>query len=328
MNPSVAVVGAGAWGKNHVRTLHTLGALGGVVEASPSLREKFRQDYPGIQVWSCLEEAMPHVPGFVIATPASTHVALATLALEAGKGVLVEKPMALEVGGAEDLVRVAKSAHRTLMVGHLLMYQPAIQKLKELLDAGTIGNVYRIHQERLNPGRVRASENVLWSFGPHDVAVLLYLVGEAPMRVEAAGASFLQPELHDDVHVEMRFSGHRTAHLHAAWYWPEQRRCLRVFGETGMIVYDEALQTLSLHRKHLAGGDGEGRLAMVDEGVAPLFQGHGEPLSLEDQHFLDCISTGNRPLSDGESGLAVIRVLERADSQLKQSLLASSKERP
>ena len=196
MTARVAVVGAGAWGKNHVRTLHALGALGGVVEASSSLREKFQQVYPGIKVWTTLQEALPHVPGFVIATPAASHVSLATEALAAGKGVLVEKPMALEVQGAEVLVQAAAHSRRTLMVGHLLMYQPAIQKLKTLLDAGTIGQVFRIHQERLNLGRVRDTENVLWSLGPHDVAVLLYLMGEPPLAVRAAGrvqAPFTEP---------------------------------------------------------------------------------------------------------------------------------------
>jgi predicted dehydrogenase len=309
-----------------VRTLHALGALGGVVEASSSLREKFHQDYPGIKVWTTIQEALPHVPGFVIATPAASHVSLATVALAAGKGVLVEKPMALEVQGAEDLVQAAANSQRTLMVGHLLMYQPAIQKLKSLLEVGTIGRVFRIHQERLNLGRVRETENVLWSLGPHDVAVLLYLMGEAPIGVKAAGASFLQSGIHDDVHLELRFTFNRSAHVHASWYWPEQRRCLRVFGETGMIVYDEEHQTLTLHRKHLTGGEGAGRLATVDFGVFPLFEGHGEPLRLEDQHFLDCLASGGKPLSDGESGLAVIRVLERADRQLKQSILSPFKE--
>ena len=324
MNPQVAVVGAGAWGRNHVRTLHAMGALGGVVETSPALREGIRADFPGSPVWGSLEEALPHVPGFVIATPAGSHVALATTALRAGKGVLVEKPMALEVDGAEALVQAASDAERMLMVGHLLLYQPAIQKLKAFLEAGLIGRIHRIHQERLNFGRVRDTENVLWSLGPHDVAVLLFLMGEAPLEVAAAGASFLQPGIHDDVHLELAFSAGRSAHVHNSWYWPEQRRCLRVFGETGMIVYDEREQSLVLQRKQVARalpGQEPGRegLALVDDGTTTLFQGHGQPLQLEDEHFLHCLASGERPLSDGESGLDVIRVLARADAQLNHS---------
>ena len=327
MNPQVAVVGAGAWGRNHVRTLHAMGALGGVVETSPALREGIRADFPGSPVWGSLEEALPHVPGFVIATPAGSHVALATTALRAGKGVLVEKPMALEVDGAEALVQAASDAERMLMVGHLLLYQPAIQKLKAFLEAGLIGRIHRIHQERLNFGRVRDTENVLWSLGPHDVAVLLFLMGEAPLEVAAAGASFLQPGIHDDVHLELAFSAGRSAHVHNSWYWPEQRRCLRVFGETGMIVYDEREQSLVLQRKRFAPGH-PGLPALVDDGATTLFQGDGQPLLLEDQHFLHCLASGERPLSDGESGLDVIRVLARADAQLKQSNPTPPKERP
>ena len=314
MTPRVAVIGAGAWGKNHVRTFHELGALAGVVELSPVLREKVKAEYPGVTVWDDLELAIPHAEGFIIATPAPTHAPLATRLLAAGKGVLVEKPMTLSTTEAEALAKAAEAAGRTLMVGHLLMYQPAVKELKRLLDEGFLGRVHRIHQERLNHGRVRSTENVLWSFAPHDVAVLLHLMGEAPSAVRATGAAFLQPGIQDDVHVEFAFASGRSAHIHAAWYWPGKQRGLRVMGEKGMIVYDEADQSLTLHRKTL----GEA-LAPVDGGSERIYEGHGEPLRLEDQHFLDCLATGLDPISDGQSGVEVIRVLETAQAQLTRS---------
>jgi predicted dehydrogenase len=319
MSPVVAVVGAGAWGRNHVWTFHSLNALAGVVETSDELRRKWQEELPGIRVWESLKQALPFATGVVIATPADTHADLASQALAAGKGVLVEKPMALEAKGAEAMLLEAQIAGGTLMVGHLLLYQPAIARLKELIDAGTIGQVYRISQERLKHGRVRATESALWSFAPHDVAVLLYLMDGPPVEVNATGACFLQPGIHDDVHLELTFSGDRSAHIHAGWYWPCKRATLQVFGSTGMLVYDEADQTLTLHRKHLAGGRDLDRLKPVDAGTFPLFQGHGEPLLLEDQHFLDCLASGERPRSDGQSGLEVVRVLEWADFQLKDS---------
>jgi predicted dehydrogenase len=322
----VAVAGAGAWGKNHVRTLNALGSLGGVVETSPSLRQRLQADYPGLPVWGSLDEAFPHVEGIVIATPAATHAGLASQALEAGLGVLVEKPMTLDARHAEALVGLAVGCDRTLMVGHLLLYQSAIQELKRQLDAGVVGQVLRIDQERLSHGRVRSQENVLWSFAPHDVAVLFYLMGEAPAEVQASGACFLQPGIPDDVHLELTFSGHRSAHIHAGWYWPEKRRGLRVLGTTGMIVYDEADQSLALHRKHLAGGEGPGSLFPVDLGAVLLYLGQGEALVREDQHFLDCLHRHTRPLSDGPSGVEVIRVLERADALLRQAPLSLVKE--
>ena len=323
MSPAVAVVGCGAWGRNHVRTFHQLGSLAGVVEVLPSLREKVRAEYPGIPVWASLDQAFAHAEGIVIATPAPSHAVLAVQALEAGQGVLVEKPMTLGVMEAQELVGAAEEAGKPLMVGHLLMYQPAIQELKRLLDTGAVGRVLRIHQERLNHGRVRNTENVLWSLAPHDLAVLGYLMGGEPESVRATGAAFLQAGIHDDVHLELTYGCGRSAHIHVAWYWPGKRRGMRVLGEAGMIAYNEADQSLTLHRKHLQGGDPPAGLAPVDEGFERVFTGEGEALRLEDQHFLHCLASGAPPLSDGRSGVAVIRALEEADGQLRQHLIST-----
>ncbi len=325
----VAVAGAGAWGRNHLRVLHGLGALAGAVEVCEASREQVRRDYPGLPVWGSLAEAFRHgeaVDGIVIATPAPTHADLASQALRAGRGVLVEKPMTLEAVEAQRLVDHADAAGRVLMVGHLLLYQPAVMELKRVLDSGILGRVHRIHQERTNLGRVRSTESALWSLAPHDVAVLIHLMGEAPLHVAAAGAAFLQPGIHDDVHLELAFSGGRSAHVHVSWYWPGRRRGLRVLGERGMLVYDEADQSLTLHRKRLQGGITSRSLEAVDEGSVRVFEGPGEPLRLEDEHFLHCLATGSTPVSDGRSGLDVIRVLERADAQLLAALPPTLKE--
>jgi len=326
VSPAVAVVGCGAWGRNHVRTFHELEALGGVVEVSPALRDEVRAAYPGVPVWGSLDQALEHVQGVVIATPAPSHGALATRALEAGKGVLVEKPMTLDALEAQDLVGLARAAGRPLMVGHLLLYQPAVRELKRLLDAGAVGRVLRIHQERLNHGRVRSTENVLWSLMPHDLAVLCLLMGGGPLEVQATGAAFLQPGIHDDVHLDLGFPGGRSAHIHASWYWPVKQRGLTVLGDQGMLVYDEADQSLTLHRKHLRGGEPPVGLAPLDAGQERVFAGHGEVLRLEAMHFLDCLASGAPPLSDGQSGVEVIRVLEAADAQLQRTLVQPAKE--
>jgi len=325
----VAVAGAGAWGRNHLRVLHGLGALAGAVEVCEASRDQVRRDYPGLPVWGSLGEAFRHagpVDGVVIATPAPTHAGLAAQALREGRGVLVEKPMTLEAREAQGLVDQAEAGGRVLMVGHLLLYQPAVRELKRLLDSGILGQVYRIHQERANLGRVRSTESALWSLAPHDVAVLLHLMGEAPLQVTASGATFLQAGLHDDVHLELAFSGGRSAHVHVSWYWPGRRRALRVLGERGMLVYDEADQSLTLHRKRLHGGDTPRRLEAVDDGTVRVFDGPGEALRMEDEHFLHCLASGSRPMSDGRSGLDVIRVLERADAQLLGDLPPTLKE--
>jgi predicted dehydrogenase len=309
-----------------VRTFQELGALAGVVELLPALRERIQGDFPGVPVWGAMEQAFDRVDGIVVATPAPSHAPLAARALEAGKGVLVEKPMTLGSRDAQELVNLARAAGRPLMVGHLLLYQPAVRELKRLLEAGAVGRVLRIHHERLNHGRVRQTENVLWSLAPHDVAVLCHLMGGAPRAVRASGAAFLQPGVHDDIHLELGFSEGRSAHIHSAWYWPGKRRGLRVMGDEGMIAYNESDQSLTLHRKRLKGGEPPAGLAPVDEGSERVFEGHGEPLRLEDQHFLDCLATGTEPLSDGRSGVEVVRVLEEADAQLRQFLIQTNKE--
>jgi len=317
--PRVAVAGAGPWGWNHLRTLGSLGALAGVVEPDPASAGRVRDAFPGLPVWEGLAAALDdgaEVDGVVIATPAPTHAALACEALVRGRGVLVEKPMTLAARDAAQLVELAEQGGRTLMVGHLPLFQPALRELRALLDRGGLGRILRVDMERTGLGRVRSTEDVLWSLAPHDVAVLLHLMGACPTAVTAAGAAHLQPGIHDDVHLELAFHDGRSAHVHVSWYWPSRSRVLRVLGERGMAVLDEADQSLTLHRKRLAGGDGPGRLAAVDEGAEVLFQGGGQPLEAEDAHFLHCLATGERPLSDGRCGLDVVRVLERACAQL------------
>jgi predicted dehydrogenase len=319
-SPRVAVVGAGAWGRNHVRVMASLGALAGVVEVAAGPREHLRERYPGLTVWSSLDQVLPYVDGVVVATPSPSHASLAARVLLAGKGVLVEKPMTLHVAEAEALAELAREGGPPLMVGHLLLYQSAISELKVALDKGLAGDVRRVHMERLNHGRVRDTENVLWSLAPHDVAVLLHLMGGEPVEIQATGASFLQEEVADDAHLELAWADGRSAHIHVSWYWPGKRRGLKVMGSKGMIEFDEATQALTLHRKHLAGGDGPDRLMPMDEGTTCLFEGQGEALVNEDKHFLDCLATGGRPLSDGRSGVQVIRVLEEADAQIQRAL--------
>lgn len=308
----IAVIGAGNWGRNLVRTLSGLKALTAVAEASEELREKLAEDYPGVDLHSDYKELLDssEVKAVAIATPAPTHHAVAKAFLEAGKDVFVEKPMTMTADEAEDLVQIADKEGRVLMVGHLLMYQPAIEKIKGLIVDGAIGDVFTIHQERKKLGRARNVENVLWSFGVHDVAVLLYLVGDAPIKVDAFGHSGLQPELgiEDDVYLHLGFESGVQAHLHNSWLWPENRRCLTIVGSQGVLVYDEVEQTVKLHRQDID----PKTLEIRNDGEEVVHEGAKQPLEIELSHFLDCIETRQTPKSDGRSGLEVIRVLEKA----------------
>lgn len=303
----VAVIGAGNWGKNLVRNFHELGVLAALAESHPGLREQLAADYPGIAMYSDYRDILKEdFDAVAIATPVPTHAEVAAACLEAGLDAFVEKPMTLGRQEAVELVELAERRGRILMVGHLLLYQPAIQFIKGFLADGRLGRIYHLHQERKKLGRARYVENVTWSLGVHDLAVLLYLVGTPPRHIFASGHCGLQKEVEDDVYVHLSFEEGIKAHLHNSWLWPENRRRLTIVGEKGMLVYDEITGEVVLHQKTI-----DSRLNHHDEGEEVVFQSSEPPLRLELEHFLDCLETRNRPISDGRNGLLVVETLER-----------------
>jgi len=311
----VAVVGAGRWGTNLIRVVCDLLPAGEVqvVDLDTNRLQMVEAQFPGITLSTSLESVLAdrHIEAIVVATPASTHPAVAAEALRAGKHVFVEKPLALSAWEAAEVAALADEHDRVLMVGHLLLYQPAVGWIKSAVESGLIGEPWSLHQERLNFGTVRTVENALWSLGVHDVAVVLYIVGQRPGQVVAHGQTVLQAGIHDDVYVHMTFGNRIHAHLHVSWLWPEKRRRLTIMGSRGMIVYDEVTQEVILARRFI-GRD----LKPVDAGVEKVFRGADDPLRLEMMHFLDCVRTGRRPLSDGRSAVAVVQVLESASKSL------------
>ena len=307
-----AVVGAGMWGRNIIRTLAAMDSLACIVEADEAARVAISEQYPGVPVYADLAPLLESdVPAACIATPAPTHFQTAEALLEGGKDVCVEKPMTLSVSDAEKLVRMAAERGRVLMVGHLLLYQPAVQWIKQAISSGMVGELKSIHQRRLGLGRARDVENVLWAVGVHDVAVALHLIGYAPDDVQVTGQRVLQPTIEDDIHLQMTFAGGIQNHLHCSWLWPERERGMVVVGSEAMLVYNELEQTVTLHRKSI-GGD----LKNIDNGSELAYQGSGEPLKLELAHFLECCAERKEPLSSGASGVDVIRVLQNASERL------------
>jgi len=306
-----AAIGSGAWGRNIVRTLHHMGALGVVVEAAPHLREQLAGDYPGLEIVEHYGDLFnrPDICAVTIATPAVTHHRIAKEWLLAGRDVFVEKPMTLTAAESEDLVAIAENHGRILMVGHLLLYKPAVQFIRDYLAAGSLGKVFTLHQERLKLGKARIVENALWSLGVHDVAALLYITGEVPEKVSFSGHRGLQTGIEDDTYLHMTFADGRIAHLHTSWLWPEDRRGLKVIGEHGMLLYDEKAESVTLVKKRI-----DAQLNNVDEGSELLFEApkNFQPLTVEMQHFMDCVQSRQSPLSCGRNGLNVVRVLELA----------------
>lgn len=309
-----AVVGAGAWGRNIVRTLNSLDSLGAVAEMFQPVREKLAEEYPGVPVYSDYAPIIDSdTKAVCVAAQAPDHYEIGKALLEAGKDVFIEKPMTLSSADAEDLVRIADERGAVLMVGHLLLYQPAVGFIRDAIAFGKVGKVYAIHQTRVGLGRARDVENVLWSLGVHDVAVALSLIGEAPISVKVTGQDALTEGIEDDIHLQMVFPGGVHNYLHCSWLWPVKDRGMVVIGDKGMLVYNELEQTVTLHHKSI-----DSDLKNVDKGEEIVFQGAGEPLKLELQHFLECCEQRKTPLSDGRNGLEVVKVLEKASEELSR----------
>lgn len=306
----VIVVGAGNWGKNLVKTFNQLGALAGVVELDPGLRNQVISQYPEMPIYENLADVLdlPNV-AIAVATPAPTHFALVKEALLAGKDVFVEKPMTLKRSEAQALAELADEKEQILMVGHLLLYQPAIAWMQEYIASGAMGKVYRVETARNKLGRVRSNENVWWSFAPHDVSVVLALLNQPTLTgVSGAGEACLQPGIWDHIHADLQFGDGYSAHIQCSWLWPQVERRTVVIGEKQMLVFDELQQTVTVHEKWV-----DGTLTHQDQGswLADLPQ--QSPLLLECQHFLDCIKSRQRPLSDGWNGVAVVEILEKLE---------------
>ena len=315
----LGVVGLGYWGPNLLKSLSRI----------PQVRLKYAHDIDKDK-WTKLASLYREthfaenfellisdedLDAVVIASPAPTHAALAQQALLVNKDVFVEKPLALSTADAEQLVKLAADRNRVLMVGHLLEYHPAVTRLKEIIDSGELGEIFYAYTQRLNLGIIRRSENALWSLGPHDLSIILRLLDREPVEVQASGQGYLDEAVEDVVFGTLRFTGNRIAHLHMSWFDPQKERKITIVGSEKMAVFDDTST--------------EGKLKIYDKGVRKpehkSYDGYGnlrsggmvspdlpnvEPLKLECEHFVECLMERKRPISDGYSGLRVVRVLD------------------
>lgn len=304
----IGVIGAGNWGKNLVKNFANLGVLNAVTDSVEENLNWVAENFPEVQRYETSNEliASANLDAVAIATPPHTHCAIAIAAMEKGLDVFVEKPLTLDPEEARLLKDTATDRGRILMVGHLLLYQPAIQFIKKYLDNRELGKVFTLTQRRSKLGRVRSVENVLWSFGVHDVAVLLHLVGEAPVDVQFSGHAAFTDKVEDDAHLHLKFPSGIIANLHNSWYWPRVERELIITGEKGILVFDELNARVILHKKQVAKD-----LSHLDEGEEILFEGSAQPLETELKHFLECCETRQQPVSDGQNGYDVVNVLSQ-----------------
>lgn len=318
---NVAVVGFGEWGKNLVRNFAGLGALRSVCETDPARLAAVRAQFPGVRATASFDEVLEdaEVTGVVIATPAGSHYALAREALLAGKDVFVEKPLALKVSEGRELVELAESQRRILMVGHLLRYHPAVVRLKELVVEGRLGKLYYVYSNRLNLGRFRAEENILWSFAPHDISTILFLLGERPASVVARGGSYLNHAVPDVTVTMLEFRSGVKGHIFVSWLHPYKEQKLVVVGDQGMAVFDdrEPERKLVLLGQPVRWVDRFPVPRLEEAEVVPLSK--EEPLRIECQHFLECMATRRRPETDGEEALRVLEVLEACQESLDRN---------
>jgi UDP-2-acetamido-3-amino-2,3-dideoxy-glucuronate N-acetyltransferase len=313
----VAVVGVGYWGKNLVRNFHQLGSLTALCDERESIMQSCRDQYPGVKCYREFDMVLadPGIRAVALATPAVTHFDMAKAALEAGKDVLVEKPLAIEVAQGEELVRLAAAKRKILMVGHILRYHPAVLKLQELIRDGALGQINYLYSNRLNIGKIRTEENILWSFAPHDISVMLSLLNESPVQVNCEGGAYLNRHIFDVTMSHFEFPSGVKAHIFVSWLHPIKEQRLVVVGSEKMAVFDDtAEQKLVLYAHKV---EWKNRIPTAVKGPGEVVRLEDrEPLRAECQHFLDCIESRRAPLSDGAEGLRVLRVLDACQRSL------------
>ncbi|HET9029773.1 MAG TPA: Gfo/Idh/MocA family oxidoreductase [Candidatus Aquilonibacter sp.] len=307
----VGVIGAGYWGVNLIRVCAELGVLESVCDANEAALAKIAEQYPQtgleFEINSLLERDIDAV---VIAAPAPLHAELALEAIAAGKHVFVEKPLAMSTDDAATVVRAARAGGRTLFVGHVLLYHPAVQRMLAMIQEGVIGEVRHVRSRRLSWGKLRAQENVWWSFAPHDIALVLEIFGGSPENAKGNLSSFVRPQIADFAYADLNFTGGRSAHIEVSWLDPDKTARLDVFGSNGVLRLTDSRAGAQLTLTPCGQTYGERdavELWREEPRDVPFAQ--AEPLAAEMQAFIDAVTAGTRPLTDGEEGLRVVQVL-------------------
>ena len=314
---NVAVVGMGYWGKNLVRNFHELGALSVICDSRESVETDNKADYKNVRFCREFKEVLadPSIHAVALATPAVSHYDMAKMALEAGKDVYVEKPLAIEVRQGKELVEIAEAKGRILMVGHILRYHPAVVKLQELIHNGGLGKIHYLYSNRLNIGKIRTEENILWSFAPHDISVILSLLNEVPTRITCQGGAYLSSQVYDVTMSQFSFPSGVQAHIYVSWLHPVKEQRLVVVGSDKMAVFDDTIEDKLVLYPHKVEWKNRIPTAIKAKGEVVALDKQ-EPLKAECQHFIDSVRSRQAPLTDGREGLRVLNVLDACQRSL------------
>ena len=319
----IALIGCGMWGRNIARNLHQLGVLAGVCDLSSAAAAEFAAQFETSALSFDEVLARDDIHGVCIVTAAPSHSALALRAFAAGKAVYIEKPLALTVADAEAIVRAAEQAQKPLMVGHLIRHHAGFQALCQLVQSGAVGRLRHLRLSRIAPGRIRDSESVLFDLCPHDLALVAALTERAePSRVQCHGFSHITPGIHDSVTAQLDFADGMTASIQANWLNPVKIHNLTVIGDDGAIVFDDTkpwAEKLTRFAFSVTAADGVITLDRDQGEAIPLLE--AEPLKDEMQNFIDAITTGQAPLTDGSEALYVQRIMARMQTSLEQGLI-------
>ena len=313
----IAVVGAGRWGKNHVKTLNALGCLGGIVELNNWTMHELQDEYPEVKMFTRLEDALEDgFDGFTVATPAETHFELAERILKSKHHVLVEKPLAMKVDEAKKLKELAEDNGVNLMVGHLLLFHPAIRQIKELIASGKIGRLQYLYSNRLNLGTVRTEENILWSFAPHDISIFQYLIGSRPIEVLSRGGVFLQPEIHDSSMTVLTYPQNIVGHIFVSWLHPFKEHRIVVIGSKGMLSFEDSSENKQIlfYEKGINWVRGEPIKHDGPTEVIPYEK--SMPLTEEMKYFINHLNGEPVKIADAQGAIEVLEILEKASDSL------------
>ncbi len=319
MLPKVCVVGSGYWGENHINTLNDLGCLGGIVDSSDDRLSYFSKKIPEILTFKSIDDALEKSSflGYTIATPAKTHFTIAKKILLKGKSVLVEKPFTTNQSEAEKLIKLSEEFSANIMVGHLMLFHPAIQKMKQLIEKKKIGNINYIYSNRINFGKVRTFENVLWSLGPHDISIFQYLLEDYPKYIVAKGSISLQKNIHDNVTINLSYKNKVSGHIFLSWLHPFKEHRLVVIGSHGMLTFEDSLDGSPLKYFDKKVEINNGTPIHIDNDYKEIVYDKKKPLKEELKYFVKQLKSKVINKSNGKHALDVTKILLEANKQIQ-----------